>query len=178
MEAVGEQPLPGVGGVASVEAEATLPTWPWARLALWNGWPIRGHHVISKPSQNSGPVMALIPATLSPDPNGRPHELNCSIKVGSSKILEDSSVQTFSELTCLDSGGCNSSTRKCSVWRPSNTSTNSQIYILEKSLARLNLPMLLLRGMMTKFKLTNIFGEPNDYILEGKADVKNEDDWS
>jgi len=38
--------------------------------------------------------------------------------------------------------------------------------------------MLLLRGMMTKFKLTNIFGEPNDYILEGKADVKNEDDWS
>jgi len=107
LEAVGEQPLPGVGGVASVEAEATLPTWPWARLALWNGWPIRGHHVISKPSQNSGPVMALIPATLSPDPNGRPHELNCSIKVGSSKILEDSSVQTFSELTCLDSGGCN-----------------------------------------------------------------------
>ena len=44
-----------MGGVASVEAEATLPTWPWARLALWNGWPIRGHHVISKPSQNSGP---------------------------------------------------------------------------------------------------------------------------
>ena len=38
--------------------------------------------------------------------------------------------------------------------------------------------MLLLRGMMTKFKLTNIFGEPNDYILERKADVKNEDDWS
>ena len=58
------------------------------------------------------------------------------------------------------------------------TSTNSQIYILEKSLARLNLPMLLMRGMMTTFKLTNIFGEPNDYILEGKADVKNGDDWS
>ena len=97
LEAVGEQPLPGVGGVASAEAEATLPTGPWARLALWNGWPIRGHHVISKPSQNSGPVMALIPATLSPDPNRRPPELNCSIKVGSSKILEDSFVQTFSE---------------------------------------------------------------------------------
>ena len=27
--------------------------------------------------------------------------------------------------------------------------------------------------------LTNIFGEPNDYILENKeADVKNGDDWS
>ena len=26
--------------------------------------------------------------------------------------------------------------------------------------------MLLMRGMMTTFKLTNIFGEPNDYILE------------
>ena len=39
-----------------------------------------------------------------------------------------------------------------------------------------NLSMLLIRGMMTKFKLTNIFGEPNDYILEGKADVKNEDE--
>ena len=40
--------------------------------------------------------------------------------------------------------------------------------------------MLLMRGMMTKFMLTNIFGEPNDYILEkfDKADVKNEDDWS
>ena len=55
---------------------------------------------------------------------------------------------------------------------------HSQIYILEKSLARLNLPMLLMRGMMATFKLTNIFGEPNDYILEkfGKADVKNGDD--
>ena len=53
--------------------------------------------------------------------------------------------------------------------------THSQIYILGKSLARLNLPMLLMRGMMTTFKLTNIFGEPNDYIFEkfGKADVKN-----
>ena len=29
-----------------------------------------------------------------------------------------------------------------------------------------------MRGMMTTFRLTNIFGEPNDYILEtfGKAD--------
>ncbi len=53
-------------------------------------------------------------------------------------------------------------------------------YILEKGLARLNLPMLLMRGMMTKFMLTNIFGEPNDYILGkfGKADFKNGDDWS
>ena len=40
--------------------------------------------------------------------------------------------------------------------------------------------MLLMRGMMTTFKLTNIYGEPNDYILEkfGKADVQNGDDWS
>ena len=39
--------------------------------------------------------------------------------------------------------------------------------------------MLLMRGMMTKFMLTNIFGEPYDYILEkfGKADVKNGEDW-
>ena len=59
-------------------------------------------------------------------------------------------------------------------------STQSQIYILEKSFTRLNLPMLLMRGMMTKFMLTNIFGEPNDYILEkfGKADVKNGDGWT
>ena len=48
-------------------------------------------------------------------------------------------------------------------------------YILEKSLARLNLPMLLMRGMMTKFMLTNIFGKPNDYILGkfGKAESSN-----
>ena len=83
--------------MALAEAKAILPTILYARVALWNGWPIRGHHVISKPSQNSGPVMALIPATLSHDPNSRPPELNCSIKVGTSKILEDSSVQTFSE---------------------------------------------------------------------------------
>ena len=45
---------------------------------------------------------------------------------------------------------------------------------------RLNLPMLLMRGMMTKFMLTSIFGEPNDYTLEkfGKADGKNGYDWS
>ena len=97
LEAVGEQPLPGVGGVASAEAEATLPTWPWARLALWNGWPIRGHHVLSTPNQNSGPVMALRPAVLSPDPNSRAPEIKFSIKVEPSKILEDSSVQIFSE---------------------------------------------------------------------------------
>ena len=38
--------------------------------------------------------------------------------------------------------------------------THSQIYILGKRLA-----MLLMRGMMTTFKLTNNFGEPNDYIF-------------
>ena len=40
--------------------------------------------------------------------------------------------------------------------------------------------MLLMRGMMTTSKLTNIYGEPNDYILEKfcKADVQNGDDWS
>ena len=39
--------------------------------------------------------------------------------------------------------------------------------------------MLLMRWMMTKVMLTNIFGEPNDYTLEkfGKADGKNGDDW-
>ncbi len=41
--------------------------------------------------------------------------------------------------------------------------------IFWESLTRLNLPMLLMRGMMTKFMLTNNFGEPNDYIL-GKFD--------
>ena len=43
------------------------------------------------------------------------------------------------------------------------------------SLSRLSLPMLLMRGMMTKFMLTNIFGEPNDYILGkfGKAESSN-----
>ena len=47
--------------------------------------------------------------------------------------------------------------------------------IFWESLARLNLPMLLMRGMMTKFMLTNIFGEPNDYILGkfGKAESSN-----
>ena len=35
--------------------------------------------------------------------------------------------------------------------------------------------MLLMRGMMTKFRLTNIFGNPIDYILGkfGKADDKD-----
>ena len=32
--------------------------------------------------------------------------------------------------------------------------------------------------MMTKFMLTNIFGEPNDLGKVDKADVKNGDDWS
>ena len=32
--------------------------------------------------------------------------------------------------------------------------------------------------MMTKFMLTNIFGEPNDLGKFDKADVKNGDDWS
>ncbi len=59
-------------------------------------------------------------------------------------------------------------------------STHSQIYILAKSFTRMNLPMLLMQGMMTKFMHTNIFGEPNDYTLEkfGKAEGKNGDDWS
>ncbi len=50
--------------------------------------------------------------------------------------------------------------------------------IFWESLARLNLPMLLMRGMMTKFMLTNIFGEPNNLGKFDKADVKNGDDWS
>ena len=47
-------------------------------------------------------------------------------------------------------------------------------------MARLSLPIILMRGMMTTFMLTNIFGEPNDYTLEkfGKAEGKNGDDWS
>ena len=74
---------------------------------------------------------------------------------------------------------CKRSTRECSVWWPGKIRAYyihcTQIYILEKSLARLNLPMLLMRGMMTKFRHINIFGEPNDYILGkfGKADVNN-----
>ncbi|MCP4493892.1 MAG: hypothetical protein GY820_42320 [Gammaproteobacteria bacterium] len=97
MEAVGEQPLPGVDSVASAAAEAKLPLSSWPLLSLWIGGPIRGHHVLTKPSQNSGPVIALTPAICRLDPNSRPAELKCSINVGSSKILEDSSVQTFSE---------------------------------------------------------------------------------
>ena len=44
----------------------------------------------------------------------------------------------------------------------------------------MNLSMLLMQGMMTKFMHTNIFGESNDYTLEkfGKAEGKNGDDWS
>ena len=77
--------------------------------------------MLSKPNQHSGPVMAVRLAVLSPDPNSRPPELKCSIKVKPSKKLEDSSVQIFSGYTSLDSGGCNSSKRECSVWQPSKT---------------------------------------------------------
>ena len=101
------------------------------------------------------------------------------------RTLKDTGGQfrsNFQRVNISGLGGYTSSTREYSVWRPrpGRLSTHSQIYILEKSLARLNLPMLLLRGMMTKFKLTNIFGEPNDYTLEkfGKAEGKNGDDWS
>ena len=47
--------------------------------------------------------------------------------------------------------------------------------IFWESLARLNLPMLLMRGMMSKFMLTNNFGEPNDFILGkfGKDESSN-----
>jgi len=65
LEAVGEQPLPGVDSVASAAAEAKLPLSSWALVALWIGGPIRGHHVLTKPSQNSGPVMAFTPGCLS-----------------------------------------------------------------------------------------------------------------
>ena len=34
--------------------------------------------------------------------------------------------------------------------------------------------MLLLRGMMTKFMLTNTFGEPNDYILKARLMLRME----
>ena len=37
LEGVGEQPLPGVGSVALVEAKARLPPVLCAGLALWNG---------------------------------------------------------------------------------------------------------------------------------------------
>ena len=56
--------------------------------------------MLSKPSQNSGLVMAVRLALLSPDPNSRPPELKCSIKVEPSKILEESSGKTeFSKAT-------------------------------------------------------------------------------
>jgi len=85
LEAVGEQPLPGVDSVASAAAEAKLPLSSWALVALWIGGPIRGHHVLTKPSQNSGPVMAITPHLCRPDPNSRAAELKCSIKVEPSK---------------------------------------------------------------------------------------------
>ena len=136
--------------------------------------------MLSKPSQNSGSVMANTPANCRPDPNSRAPGPKCSIKVEPSKILEDSSVQIVSGETCHDSAavrGSHGNVQFGGLVRPGLIlfSEHSQIYILEKSLARLNLPMLLMRGMMTKFMLTNIFGEPNDYILGkfGKAESSN-----
>merc|ERR1712143_120060 len=85
LEAVGEQPLPGVDSVASAAAEAKLPLSSWALLALWIGGPIRGHHVLSKPSHNSTPVTAFTPAVCRRDPNSRAPELKCSIKLEPSK---------------------------------------------------------------------------------------------
>ena len=85
LEAVGEQPLPGVDSVASAAAKAKLPPSFCALLALFIGWPIRGRYMFSRPSQNSGPVIAVRPAALSPDPNIRAPELKCSIKVEPSK---------------------------------------------------------------------------------------------
>ena len=41
--------------------------------------------MVSKPNQNSGPVMPVSPADLSPYPNSRAAELKCSIKLEPSK---------------------------------------------------------------------------------------------
>ena len=49
LEAVGEQPLPGVDSVASAAAEAKLPPSPCALLAIWIGWPSpQGYHNFEK----------------------------------------------------------------------------------------------------------------------------------
>jgi hypothetical protein len=101
------------------------------------------------------------------------------------RVVKDTGGQfrsNFQRVNISGLGGYTSSTREYSVWRPrpGRLSTHSQIYILEKSFTRMNLLMLLMQGMMTKFMHTNIFGEPNDYTLEkfGKAEGKNGDDWS
>ena len=103
-------------GLEAVGEQRKLPLSSWPLLSLWIGGRIRGHHVLSKPSQNSGPVIAVTPAVCRPEPNSRAASLKCSIK-----ILEDSSVQIFSVYTSLDSGGCKTSTRQSSVWWPSKT---------------------------------------------------------
>ena len=41
--------------------------------------------MLSKPNQNTGPVMAVRPAVVSPDPNSRALELKFSIKLELSK---------------------------------------------------------------------------------------------
>ena len=69
----------------AAEATAKLATISCATLALRIGGPIRGHHMLSKPSQNSGPVIAVTPAACRPDPNNRAPELKCSIKLEPSK---------------------------------------------------------------------------------------------
>ena len=85
LEAVGEQPQPGVDSVAPAASEAELPPSSCALQGLWIGGPIRGHHMLSKPSQKSGPVMALTPAVCRLDPNSRAPELKSSIKLEPSK---------------------------------------------------------------------------------------------
>ena len=72
-------------------------------------------------------------------------------------VVKDTGRQfrsNFQRVNISGLGSCNSSTREYSVWwpRPGRLITHSQIYILKKSLARLNLPMLLMQGMMTTFK--------------------------
>jgi hypothetical protein len=41
--------------------------------------------VLSKPNENTGPVMAVRPAVVSPDPNSRALELKFSINLEPSK---------------------------------------------------------------------------------------------
>ena len=124
--------------------------------------------MLSKPNQNPGPVMAVRPAVVSPDPNSRVPELKCSIKLEPSK---------HRRTLCSKFSAGKHLWIQAAVTVPHGNvqfggvvspgliivSTHSQIYILDKSLTRLNLPMLLMRGMMTKFMLTDIFCEPNDY---------------
>ena len=99
--------------------------------------------------------MAFRPAVKSPDPNSRPPELKCSIKLESSmhrrtlcsKFLAGKHLWIQAAVTVphgnIQFGG---------LVRPGRLTTHSQINILRKSLARLNLPMLLMRGMMTTFQ--------------------------